>query len=766
MKRLYLSLAALTLASAAGVTAQSKISPSGRIMIEQVRQERRQALSGTPSKITLKGAEKITLDARTKRVGALVLLNPGFTADDIEAAGFEVSSATGRVAVVRAGIDEIEALSVLDAVRLVDFGKPRKLMNNTARAALGVDESHSGFEYSGATHSYTGKGVITGIYDSGVMPNHINFLNAAGTTRVQRLWHYYTDEESGDGYVSAYDSPENVTTFSTDDETASHGTHTLGIMAGGYKGNIIAIDYDSDNTGNGNNGFTVIQDDGTNPFYGMATESDIAVGCGELEDAFMSDAMGKIVDYATEEGKPCVINYSIGSLVGPHDGTDAFSQYLTSLAEQGATICVAAGNEADARLSMEVTSTTKTFVEAGSGGTSVGFLDMWSSDGEPFGLEFIAWSKSRLGSAKETTLATLSAANSTVQQLTTSNSNFKSAFTAGSIQYLSEVNQANGRYNALALIQVQPKSTLLSTTRLGIRITPKAGQKVYVWFSGQSGELSAASQSGYTDGSYDNCISNETCAEGVIPVGAYATRKSWGTLSGNGYAYNAITKGDILPFSSYGKRFDGKPVPTVTAPGIVVSSMSTPYVNYCEQNNAADSIGAMSAGVNTGSATYFYGLNMGTSMATPAVAGSIALWLEADPSLTPYEIEEIIGTTSDSDSYTTASAAKFGAGKINALEGLKEVLRRKILAAIGNVTGDADADRNVIITQSGDRIEIFAAGDQAIRASLFNVTGTEVRSVNATGDQAHLDASGLARGIYVLRVDTAAGPVTRKLAVR
>ena len=48
----------------------------------------------------------------------------------------------------------------------------------------------------------------------------------------------------------------------------------------------------------------------------------------------------------------------------------------------------------------------------------------------------------------------------------------------------------------------------------------------------------------------------------------------------------------------------------------------------------------------------FYGVMSGTSMATPVVTGVVALWLQANPMLTPEQIKEIISETSIRDTYT------------------------------------------------------------------------------------------------------------------
>lgn len=66
-------------------------------------------------------------------------------------------------------------------------------------------------------------------------------------------------------------------------------------------------------------------------------------------------------------------------------------------------------------------------------------------------------------------------------------------------------------------------------------------------------------------------------------------------------------------------------------------------------------------------------------MATPVVAGAIALWLEANPSLTYKDVVRIIKETAVKDDFVknTGDPVQWGAGKFDAYAGLKQVLKEK-----------------------------------------------------------------------------------------
>ena len=138
-------------------------------------------------------------------------------------------------------------------------------------------------------------------------------------------------------------------------------------------------------------------------------------------------------------------------------------------------------------------------------------------------------------------------------------------------------------------------------------------------------------------------------------------------------------------------------------------------------------------------------------MATPVVAGGIALWLEADPTLTVDEVKDIISKTSVVDADVTGSGdpIQWGAGKFDAYAGLKEVIRRQ------SGTSDVLVDDNRLMIKSiGENVyEVFLGGAEKIDAVLYNISGQPVMSQSVAADEATIDASSLASGVYILNVN-------------
>ncbi len=127
--------------------------------------------------------------------------------------------------------------------------------------------------------------------------------------------------------------------------------------------------------------------------------------------------------------------------------------------------------------------------------------------------------------------------------------------------------------------------------------------------------------------------------------------------------------GRIATFSSRGKRFDerafemdgkifvSKNKPTVVAPGVDVISART-------QGPVAALGTTIDVNVLSPTELPFYTHSSGTSMATPHVAGVIALMLQANPALTPDKIKEILMETATN--MPTYEEHQVGAGYVNA----------------------------------------------------------------------------------------------------
>jgi serine protease AprX len=133
---------------------------------------------------------------------------------------------------------------------------------------------------------------------------------------------------------------------------------------------------------------------------------------------------------------------------------------------------------------------------------------------------------------------------------------------------------------------------------------------------------------------------------------------------------------NIAPFSSRGPAaIDYGAKPDLVAPGVGIESLSSP-------DSAFYSTRASYLLSGTVATSYLPYLSLtGTSMAAPVVTGTVALMIQANPSLTPNEVKAVLQYTAER--YSGYDALTQGAGFLNA-KGAVELAR--YLAAPSNVS--------------------------------------------------------------------------------
>ena len=291
---------------------------------------------------------------------------------------------------------------------------------------------------------------------------------------------------------------------------------------------------------------------------------------------------------------------------------------------------------------------------------------------------------------------------------------------------------------------------------IGFEVEGEDGQRFEAYASEGIYGLENYGIEGWDDGSRNGTISSMATGKSTLCVGSYTTTNGWPQLDGGIYTQlNAdnqpvLTTGKVSNFTSYGTLSDGRNLPHVLGPGAYVISSMNRY--YLQAAGAAGNEEILTAVAETDNRDPF-GWSAGTSMACPAVTGIIALWLEADPTLTMDEIKEIIALTAKkTDDMVDEDPEQVGAGLIDAYEGLKEVLRRK-QGADGIQQVGADENRLVVSAAGHRKVNVFVAGEKSLNMEVFNVSGARVAQAKALGDEGTIDLTGLAKGTYVIRVN-------------
>ena len=760
MKKFYMILLALGVAVSS--VAQSKLDMRSRTTL---RSHKMQQLPSYKSQ--LKALNK--LGVPENHITGFVKLGDGATAEQLKAEGMNVFAVRGDIALVSMPVAEVERMAELPCVKQLELSRPVAQKMDRVRANMGVDKIHAG---AGLPQAYTGKGVFAGIVDNGFDVHHINFRNDDGSSRVKQLSHIYVNDYSTTGYNRDVYTTETMDKFYTDAYDNYHGSHTLGIMAGGYKGKV--------NMAEKLNQLIVIAEERDNPYYGVAPETDIVASCGDLNTMFIAMGVEDILNYAYDNNQPAVINLSLGSNIGSHDGLGVMSQYLDLAAEE-AIICLAAGNEGDIPIALNKTftksdTTLKTFINPMYDMSSYGYinfrqgsLDIYSNDETPILAKVIIYNKKRGTVAFSIPISENTGGvpiyYSTPEYASAgdySNANFTKAF-SGYVGIGSELDPYSGRYHVIVdyFTSDNTEKNADGNYILGIEIVGKEGQRVDCFVDGYYTDFAGYNQPGFIDGSCNGSINDFACGKNVIAVGAYTTRTEWASLDRKVYNHESKVGelGQVSLFSSYGTLIDGRNLPQVCAPGeTVISSSNSYYVVYGGLENK-DLQGSF---FEEDRPNYWH-VERGTSMSSPALAGAIALWLEANPNLTVKEAQEIIEKTAVKDASVLGfkgDPVKWGAGKFDAYAGLKEVIRR-VTSGIPDI--NVKTDRLVVSTLGEKNFNVFLGGAENMDVAIYNMQGQVVMKENAVGDEITVDASGLNNGVYILKVN---GIHSQKIVVK
>lgn len=766
-KILFLSAA---LAMSGSAFAQSKVDLAGRATLRQAK--------------VMKAAKPSARFAKAKQTSseaplhAFITLNSGFTASDLaDIAGLEIQGGRGARLMAEFPADALEALESSPAVKSIQLERPIEAKMNIARALSGIDKIHTG---EALPQPYTGKGVICALIDGGFDPNHVNFINADGTSRIENFT-YFRPLQSG-GYNPETYGADYIPNIDTESSETFHGTHTMGIMTGSYRGKVTAGVLGADNKGYMINNVEEID----NPYYGVAPDAGIAVASGAGTDYYVALGINQILDYAywkageTKEFVPVCLNLSIGSNVGPHDGTATLSRYIDEEVDNagdgyGFIPVIASGNEGDLKIAahkvlsadddqMKTTFLSKDLLaSAGTYPNALyGQVYIYSDSELPFEVQAVIINKERNG--RVALQNALSAAPEGAQKYICSSTDYVQDSETDKVSpqlatnfegYLGVMAQTDlaesGRYMAVVDMMLWETAANNGKYCVGLIVKGEPGQRIDAYTTGEWFDLSdhGMAEYGYIDGTTDGTISDIACGKNTIVVGSYNARNYWGNVDGTigGYDDDMFSNHKVSDFTSYGTLSDGRTLPHVCAPGATIISSSNEY--YIKDNKVGDE--NIQATFTDDTRRYSWHQCVGTSMSTPVVTGSIALWLEANPHLTAPEAREIIQKTATTDAdVKTGNPIQWGAGKFNAYEGLKEVLERKA-ASIDGIT--TYGGTKMLVRQTSGEVEVTLPGAAQLSVTLYSTSGQTVAKTAANGNSAILSTAAIPAGVYILNAN-------------
>lgn len=653
-------------------------------------------------------AADTTATATQTYLPMILKLAPGADAADLAAAGVVVLNRRAELMLACVPTDRLDSIAGLGIVQRASLSRPAHALLDRAAAATGAAAVVDGLA---AELPYTGRGVVAGFADIGFDPGHATF-----GSRVVGLTHIDDTLATVERRLGAID----IATYTTDNPRQYHATHVAGILAG--------------------------SGDGT-PYRGAAPGADIFATTSLLYDTGILAGVEDIIDYAHSHGQPAVVNLSLGSAIGPRDGSDLFCQYLDRCAAE-VPIVMSSGNDGDSYIGIHHTfsdeqPTVSVMLSEHIDWTYnylQGYCDAWSADSRPAELAFAVFDIVD----RRIVHRTRHIGGDTLAVIDASTDPDFARYYAGQIIAAGEVNAENGRYNLLTAFNLasteQVSGHRWARYYLCVDIHGDPGTHIDFTPDGNSLLLDPVGGAQNLVGRGDNSlsISSMACGKNTICVGSATTRDSAPLLDGGTKQWtDYVTDHTVSAFTSYGTAADGRRLPHFCAPGAYVVSAASRY--YLAE------FPAKMAAVNARGATdgnYFFA-DCGTSMASPHAAGIFALWLEADPTLAPADLLDIAIATASTDGIDPADP-RAGAGIIDAAAGLRYILTHNGLDL-------PDALARPRARRIDRRLLIDPAGAEILSVGAYDITGRAV------------DPNDLPAGPVVVRITTQANTYTLKI---
>ena len=588
----------------------------------------------------------------------------------IREAGGTVLSKLGHQAVISIPTDKVDGLVAIEGVKRVDATNKGELKTDVSLVETRVNIIDG--TTPGTDNAYTGRGVTICLVDGGFDFQHPTFKDADGNTRLRCV--YLPGNDSGRKFVveddeagtieypgSVFDTPELIATLTTDNEFRDHGTHTAGIAAGSRS---------------------------PLGFGGMALDADIVLVSIEGEDDVNEIAFQFVAQYAQQIDAPIVLSASMNSHYGPHNGTGTMPELIDELSNHVIPV-LSVGNEGGQAVHIykafdDENSSMKTLLaralpfinEDGTISrmiTSIvrGFSRNTLSENDALNVRVGIENRSTGQIVWQTESCIITPSQGCVIEIMSDEEDILGSYMQGGFVaiYGSVV---DGKLDLI----VAANGILSKRVPFFLSLSSTSPIEMDLWeTSGGFDMVGMQGYEGYTIGDNEISCGDWTSIPNVISVGNYVAnttqRLYTGTTSDTSILYPL---NEISYTSSYGVSLNGVAQPVVAAPGTnVVSSLN----HYNCVQTIAETMQWQG---------YPYGAMSGTSMSCPMVSGIIALWLQADPTLTLDNIKEIIAATSRNDEFTAVNPIKWGYGKIDAAAGIDYIMGT---TAIGSVPCDS-----------------------------------------------------------------------------
>ena len=592
--------------------------------------------------------------------------NAGAVESAVLAQGGLVKMSMARLVSVRLPIGKVRALAAHPAIVRFEWGGDRmSYLGDSMRVKARVNQVHAGL--APLPQAYDGTGVILGFIDDGLGIDHPDFRTANNTTRVL---HYWDQGLSGSGappefgYGREWNKAQiDGGQLASDFNGSVHGSTVTGTGAG-------------DGSANGKH-------------KGVAPGADLIVvkySSGSDFRARVADAVKYIFDRADAEGKPAVVNASLGTYSGSHDGLDASALFIDSLiaARRGRFLVCAGGNNGSQfpyHLRTQVDADTSfTWFTTNANGLDFNvfpypnmFFELWADLDEfedvqyAIGADRVTPSLQFRGRTAYYNLAQ-NLGTTIIEPLINT-----SGDTLGNVEFLALqrgdqvqmqvriaspdsadylwrfMTTGSGRFDIWSLTTATATSNVIGpalAAPLGLPFPTPAEYPAMAHYV-QPDNLS-------------HIVDSWACSPRTLTAANYWNQKEYQPCAG-AYINAPIEPYTISSGSSMGPTRDDRYKPDIAAPGDVTMAAAPMAIISNWSSTNADKMDELCMHVRNG----------GTSMASPVVAGVVALYLQKCPNADWQQVRNALINSTWGDALTgTLPNNSFGYGRVHAFDAL------------------------------------------------------------------------------------------------
>jgi subtilisin family serine protease len=420
----------------------------------------------------------------------------------------------------------------------------------------------------------------------------------------------------------------------------------------------------------------------------VAPEADlIIVKVFTSSGAFSGDltaAYAWIRDRAASFGEPFVINMSLGSDFGAHDGSDPDEIALDAILaspNRGRAAAIASGNSRGAGIHVEATATPGVPIDhpfvipsyvpaAGANNDEIDF-DLWYKGGDNLTVALV--------DAAGAVLATAARGSKAGPLCTTSGAvTLDARNTTDPVNHDTEVVITILDSSSCSPATPPPPGATMKIRVTGVGV-PQGGH-YHVWNAASLGNA-------FPNVAFSPAVESSICAMPATSInattaGSYVTRSCWPNADPNTLTTcRSISDsiGGISSFSGNGPTRDGRLKPEIAAPGEWVASSLSSLVPATSGQRTRDGL--------------HWGLR-GTSLASPHAAGALAVVLQFDPALTAVQARDRLMLNARADAFTGSVPNQlYGGGKLDLFAAAEDVLKPVTSVAIdpsGSLTWAAE----------------------------------------------------------------------------